>query len=67
VGGSAGNLHQSELEVFLDERETGAGDVLVRRLDEGLRARNGVLVVSPVALERPWVKKEGRERKTMSS
>jgi tetratricopeptide (TPR) repeat protein len=54
----AENLHQSGLEVFFDEWEIGPGDVLVHRLDEGLRARNGVLVVSPVALERPWVQQE---------
>jgi hypothetical protein len=54
----AENLHQSGVEVFFDEWEIGPGDVLVHRLDEGLRATNGVLVVSPIALERPWVQQE---------
>jgi TIR domain len=44
----AGNLYQSGLELFFDEWEIGPGDVLVRKLDEGiLTSRNGILVVSP--------------------
>src|SRR5262249_15311876 len=53
------NLHNLGLDIFLDEWEIGPGDVLVHRLDEGLlRSRNGVLVVSPAALARPWVQNE---------
>lgn len=52
----AADLHAHELRVFLDEWEIGAGDVVVQRLDEGLRAsRNGVLVLSPAAVANPWV------------
>jgi hypothetical protein len=55
----AENLHQSGLEVFLDEWYIAAGDVLVHKLDEALaRTRNGVLVASASALERPWVREE---------
>jgi hypothetical protein len=54
----AENLHQLGLDVFFDQWEIGPGDMLVHRLDEGLRARNSVLVVSPTALERPWVQEE---------
>jgi hypothetical protein len=55
----AENLHQSGLEVFLDEWEIGPGDVLVHKLDAGILAsRNGVLVVSPSSLSRPWVQQE---------
>ncbi len=55
----AENLYQSGLEVFYDEWEMGPGDVLVHKIDAGiLTAYNGVLVVSPNALERPWVQQE---------
>jgi hypothetical protein len=37
----------------------GPGDVVVHRLDAGILAsRNGILVVSPVSLSRPWVQEE---------
>lgn len=53
------NLHDLGLDVFLDEWEIGPGDVLMHRLDAGLlHSRTGVLVVSPAALERPWVQNE---------
>jgi hypothetical protein len=55
----AENLHQSGLEVFFDEWEVGPGDVLVHQLDRGLlRAKNGLVVVTPTALSRPWVLEE---------
>ena len=55
----AENLHQAALDVFFDEWEIGPGDVLVHRLDQGLRdSRNGILVVSPESLARPWVQAE---------
>src|SRR3954451_16298431 len=55
----AGNLHQSGLEVFFDEWDIAPGDVLVHRIDAGLLAsRNGILVVSPVSLTRPYVQAE---------
>ena len=58
----AENLHQSGLDVFFDEWEIGPGDVLVHRLDAGiLNSRSGVLVVSPAALSRPWVRKSQRQ------
>jgi hypothetical protein len=55
----AENLHQSGLNVFFDEWDIAPGDVLVHRLDAGLLAsRNGILVVSPTALGRPYVQAE---------
>ena len=55
----AENLHQSGLEVFFDEWEVGPGDVLVHQLDRGLlSAKNGLVVVTPAALSRPWVLEE---------
>ncbi len=43
----ANNLHQSGLDVFFDEWTINPGDVLVHKLEEGLRtARNGIVVVS---------------------
>jgi hypothetical protein len=55
----AENLHQSGLEAFFDEWEVGPGDVLVHQLDRGLlSAKNGLVVVTPTALSRPWVLEE---------
>jgi len=55
----AENLHQSGLRVFFDKWEIRAGDVLVQRLEAGLRdSRAGILVVSPAALARRWVRAE---------
>lgn len=55
----AENLHSLGLRVFFDEWEIGAGDVVVHRLDQGLReSRNGILVVSPHSMTRPWVMEE---------
>jgi tetratricopeptide (TPR) repeat protein len=55
----AENLYRAGLEVFYDEWEIGPGDVLVHRLDEGIRtSRNGILVVSPASLARPWAAEE---------
>ncbi len=55
----AANLHRAGFEVFLDVWEIGPGDTLVHRLDEAiLHASSGILVVSPAALQRPWVRAE---------
>ena len=55
----AGNLHRAGLEVWFDEWEITAGDVLVHKLDQGiLRSRNGVLVVSPTSMSRPILAEE---------
>ena len=55
----AGNLHQAGVEVFLDEWELVGGDRVAGRLEEGIRgSASGILVVSPHALSRPWVREE---------
>ena len=55
----AGNLHRAGFEVFLDEWELVGGDRVTKRLEDGIRdSANGVLVVSPHALSRPWVQEE---------
>jgi tetratricopeptide (TPR) repeat protein len=55
----AGNLHRAGFEVFLDVWELAGGDRLTGRLEEGIRrSANGVLVVSPHTLSRPWVAEE---------
>jgi tetratricopeptide (TPR) repeat protein len=55
----AENLHQAGLDVFFDDWEVGPGDVLVHQLDRGLMsAKNGLVVVTPMALSRPWVLEE---------
>src|SRR6202451_3421442 len=55
----AENLHRAGFDVFLDEWELVGGDRVSGRLEEGIRnSVNGVLVVSPHALSRPWVREE---------
>jgi hypothetical protein len=55
----AENLHRAGLDVFLDKWEIAPGDVVVHELERGLlSARNGVLVVSPASVARPWVQQE---------
>src|SRR2546421_8174515 len=55
----AANLHRAGLEVFFDEWEIAAGEVLVHRLDKGiLSSRSGILVCSPSAMAKPWVRAE---------
>ena len=55
----AGNLHRAGLKVWLDEWEITPGDVLVHKLDAGIRhSRNGVLVVSPTSMSSPIVAEE---------
>ena len=55
----AGNLHRAGFDVFLDEWELVGGDRVTGRLEEAIRGSvNGVLVVSPHALSRPWVREE---------
>src|SRR5438105_1781551 len=59
VGTLAENLNNAGLEVFYDEWRIEHGDVLVHKLDEGiLTSRNGIVVVSPVSLSRPYVQAE---------
>ncbi len=48
----AGNLHRAGLDVFVDEWELVGGDRVTGRLEDAIRGSvNGVLVVSPRALE----------------
>ena len=55
----AGNLHRAGFGVFLDEWELVGGDRVTGRLEEAIRgSASGVLVVSPHALSRPWVREE---------
>ena len=54
----AENLHQLGFEVFLDEWEIAAGDSLVARMDLGLLAGAGVLIVTRQTFERPHVRAE---------
>jgi hypothetical protein len=55
----AGNLYRNGFNVFFDEWEIGPGDVLVHRLEAGIRdAANGVVVVSEASVGRPWVLEE---------
>jgi hypothetical protein len=55
----AANLHRAGFDVFLDEWELVGGDRVTGRLEEGIRgSANGVLVVSPHSLSRPWVREE---------
>ena len=55
----AENLHRLGVDLFFDEWEIAAGDVLVHQLDRGLlESRDGVLAVTPTALSRPWVQAE---------
>lgn len=55
----AENLERAGLHVLYDEWDILAGDVLVHRLDTGIReSRAGILVVSPHALSQPWVAAE---------
>jgi tetratricopeptide (TPR) repeat protein/predicted nucleic acid-binding protein len=55
----AENLERAGVRTFFDEWEIGPGDVLVHRLEAGLRtSRNGILVISPASVGRPWVQQE---------
>jgi len=55
----AENLQRAGLRVFLDAWEILPGDVVVHQLERGLlSSRNGVLVVSPASVTRPWVQQE---------
>jgi hypothetical protein len=48
----AADLYQRKLDVFLDGWEIGKGDVVTRKLEEGMSgARTGVLIVSPTAMQ----------------
>jgi TIR domain len=55
----AENLERKGIHTFFDLWEISPGDVLVHRLEAGLRtSRNGILVVSPASVARPWVQQE---------
>ena len=55
----AGNLHRAGCDLFFDEWELVGGNRVAGRLEEGIRgSASGVLVVSPHALSRPWVREE---------
>ena len=55
----AENLHELGFAVFFDAWEVGPGSVVTLALEEGVKkSRCGVVVVSPVALGRPWVQEE---------
>jgi tetratricopeptide (TPR) repeat protein len=55
----AENLRQAGIKLSFDEWEIGPGDNLVHKLDQAiLTSRNGILVVSPDSLSRPWVQQE---------
>ncbi|WP_169789395.1 tetratricopeptide repeat protein [Skermanella aerolata] len=55
----AENLHRAGLKVFYDQWDIGLGDVVVHKIDHGiLNSRNGILVVSPTSLTRPYVQNE---------
>ena len=55
----AANLHRAGFDVFLDEWELIGGDRVSGRLEDAIRtSTNGVLVVSPHSLSRPWVREE---------
>src|SRR3954463_9980323 len=55
----AGNLHRAGLKVFFDKWDIGLGDVVVHQIDKGLlNSLNGLLVVSPTSLMRPYVQAE---------
>jgi hypothetical protein len=45
-------LHERDFRVFFDEWEIGAGEVVLRRLEDGIRAsKNGILLVSAAAMQ----------------
>jgi tetratricopeptide (TPR) repeat protein len=55
----AENLNNAGLVIFFAPWEIGAGDLFVRVIEDGLKkARNGILVVSPASMSRPWVENE---------
>lgn len=55
----ATNLHELGLDVFLDAWELGPGEIVQRRLEQGLReSRAGMLIVSAASVGRPWVMEE---------
>lgn len=55
----AENLERLGVRVWWDGWEVRPGDVLVHELDRGLQdSLNGILVVSPAALESDWVRQE---------
>lgn len=59
MGALAGSLYRDGFSVFLDQWEVVGGDQVTGRLEDGIRrSMNGVLVVGPHALSRPWVREE---------
>jgi tetratricopeptide (TPR) repeat protein len=55
----AGDLEQAGISVFVDEWDIGHGDLLIGRLNEGLRAAaDGLIVWGVHTRESPWVRAE---------
>jgi hypothetical protein len=54
----AADLLRAGLKVGFDEWSVEPGDALPHRLDELLKSRHGVLVVSPASLASKWVREE---------
>jgi TIR domain len=53
------DLELREIEVWHDVKEVDVGDSISEKIEEGLsRSYSFVIVLSPEALSRPWVKKE---------
>jgi len=52
-------LRRRHIKIFFDEWELAPGDRLAHRLEEGIRnSRNGIFVVSPASVSRPWAREE---------
>ncbi len=55
----AAELHQRHFRVFFDEWEVSAGEVVTRRLEQGVEGSiHGLLAVSPRTMGQPWVQQE---------
>ena len=48
----------SQIKVWLDEREIQPGDNIVHKIEEGLEADIILLILSPDSVESNWVKEE---------
>ncbi|MGC4086898.1 MAG: tetratricopeptide repeat protein [Polyangiaceae bacterium] len=55
----ADNLFRLGVRVWLDKYELQFGDVIVPKLEDGIRrAKVGALILSPASVTRPWVQEE---------
>ena len=53
------DLELREIDVWLDQKEVEVGDSISEKIEEGLgRSYTFMIVLSPEAMTRPWVKKE---------